>query len=64
LTPANGETLPSAYFLFRDDTAEEDRMRLLRIRDMNFVDFFRPDIPEYAILSHRWREDEAMLADV
>jgi hypothetical protein len=31
---------------------------------MNFVDFFRPDIPEYAILSHRWREDEAMLADV
>jgi hypothetical protein len=39
-------------------------MRLLRVRDLRFENFIGQGIPDYAILSHRWHVDEAMLLDV
>jgi hypothetical protein len=40
-------------------------MRLLHVEKLTFQVFYPPNIPKYAIASHRWRAElEAMLADV
>jgi hypothetical protein len=42
-----------------------DEMRLLHVETLTFQVFYPPNVPKYAIASHRWRADaEAMLADV
>ena len=38
-------------------------MRLLHTKDLRLEEFFDAQIPEYAILSHRWEEDEASYQD-
>ena len=38
-------------------------MRLLNTSTLDFHDFFDSNIPEYAILSHRWGAEEASLQD-
>lgn len=38
-------------------------MRLLNSKTLEFREFFDSDIPEYAILSHRWGPDEASFQD-
>jgi hypothetical protein len=40
------------------------KMRLLHIDTLEFTDFFEPDIPDYAILSHRWGKEEVTLQEV
>ncbi|MDI1489096.1 MAG: hypothetical protein OHK93_008374 [Ramalina farinacea] len=35
-------------------------MRLLNTKSLEFGEFFDSDIPEYAILSHRWGDDEVL----
>lgn len=39
-------------------------MRLLRAETLRFEDFIGEDIPEYAILSHRWEQDELSYQDM
>jgi hypothetical protein len=39
-------------------------MRLLNVRSLEFKDFYSSDVPPYAILSHRWGEDEALYKDI
>lgn len=39
-------------------------MRLLRVNDLTFEEHFEPYIPQYAILSHRWEEEEILYADI
>jgi hypothetical protein len=38
-------------------------MRLLHSRELRLEEFFDGEIPEYAILSHRWGEDEVSFQD-
>ena len=38
-------------------------MRLLDTKTLKFKEFFDSDIPHYAILSHRWGQDEATFQD-
>ena len=38
-------------------------MRLLNTNTLDFREFFDTKIPDYAILSHRWEEDEVSYAD-
>lgn len=38
-------------------------MRLLEASSVQLVDFTPDKVPPYAILSHRWQEDEALFAD-
>ena len=38
-------------------------MRLLNTKHLYFEEFFDSKIPKYAILSHRWEEDEVSLQD-
>jgi hypothetical protein len=38
-------------------------MRLLNTETLTFKVFFDEEIPPYAILSHRWREDEVSYQD-
>lgn len=33
-------------------------MRLINTKSMELVEFFDKDVPEYAILSHTWEEEE------
>src|SRR5579859_4487054 len=39
-------------------------MRLLNVKTYRLSQFFEPQIPAYAILSHRWEQDEVTFADV
>jgi hypothetical protein len=39
-------------------------MRLLHTETFAFAEFYEPDVPEYAILSHRWEADEVTFQDV
>lgn len=39
-------------------------MRLLRVDSLTFEEHFEPDVPQYAILSHRWEEEEILYADI
>ncbi|KAI0540554.1 heterokaryon incompatibility protein-domain-containing protein [Xylaria digitata] len=39
-------------------------MRLLRAADLHFEEFEGDDIPRYAILSHRWEQDEVSYRDM
>ncbi|KAK5045647.1 hypothetical protein LTR84_009016 [Exophiala bonariae] len=39
-------------------------MRLLNIQSLKLEEFFEPDVPAYAILSHRWGEGEITLSDM
>jgi hypothetical protein len=38
-------------------------MRLLNTETLEFGEFFDEEIPPYAILSHRWRDDEVSYQD-
>ncbi|KAK4569325.1 hypothetical protein LTR86_003087 [Recurvomyces mirabilis] len=38
-------------------------MRLLNVSTLQFREFFDKDVPAYAILSHRWSEDEVTYKD-
>jgi hypothetical protein len=40
------------------------KMRLLHTDTLEFAEFFEPDIPDYAILSHRWGKEEVTLQEV
>jgi hypothetical protein len=39
-------------------------MRLLNTDTPEFAEFYEPDVPSYAILSHRWEKDEVTLLEV
>lgn len=39
-------------------------MRLLNTKSLSFTEFYEPEVPPYAILSHRWQEDEITYRDV
>lgn len=39
-------------------------MRLLNARTHVLEEFFEPNVPPYAILSHRWEEEEILYADI
>jgi hypothetical protein len=39
-------------------------MRLLNTTSLTFAEFYEPDIPPYAILSHRWEADEVTYQNV
>lgn len=39
-------------------------MRLLRVSSVTFEEYFEPNIPPYAILSHRWEDDEILYGDI
>ena len=39
-------------------------MRLLHTRTLRFKEFYDDDIPKYAILSHRWGDDEVTFRDM
>ena len=39
-------------------------MRLLNTTSLKFAEFCEPDIPPYAILSHRWEAEEVTYQDV
>lgn len=39
-------------------------MRLLNTKSLNLEEFFEPDVPAYAILSHRWEEGEITFSDI
>ena len=38
-------------------------MKLINIDTLGFEEFFDDNIPRYAILSHRWSNDEITLKD-
>ena len=39
-------------------------MRLINTKALELHEFFDPDIPSYAILSHRWEDDEVSYQDM
>ncbi|KAJ4345800.1 uncharacterized protein N0V89_011935 [Didymosphaeria variabile] len=39
-------------------------MRLINVRDGSFKEFIGSQIPEYAILSHTWEDEEVTYKDV
>lgn len=39
-------------------------MRLLNVRTYGLEEFFEPDVPPYAILSHRWEQGEITFTDI
>ena len=39
-------------------------MRLLSTKDLTFKEFIGKNIPEYAIMSHRWSEEEVSYQDL
>jgi hypothetical protein len=39
-------------------------MRLLKTSTLELVEFFESDVPDYAILSHRWQQDEVNFKDM
>lgn len=39
-------------------------MRLLNVDCYQLVEYFEPHIPRYAILSHRWKDEEVFYADI
>jgi hypothetical protein len=45
------------------DTYNNNNMRLINCKTLELEQFFNPDIPDYAILSHTWGSDEVTFAD-
>ncbi|KAI0513093.1 HET-domain-containing protein [Xylaria bambusicola] len=39
-------------------------MRLLKVSSLTFREFFEPDVPKYAILSHTWEKEEVLFEDI
>jgi len=39
-------------------------MRLLNLQTLELTGLFNADVPQYAILSHRWGDDEVTLQDM
>lgn len=39
-------------------------MRLLNTKSLRFEEFFANQVPQYAILSHRWGDDEVTFQDL
>ena len=39
-------------------------MRLLNVETFTLSEFFGTSVPEYAILSHRWEDDEVTFEDL
>ncbi|KAJ3580135.1 hypothetical protein NPX13_g429 [Xylaria arbuscula] len=39
-------------------------MRLLKVSSITFREFFEPNVPKYAILSHTWEEEEVLFNDI
>ena len=39
-------------------------MRLINVRTLQLKEFFDAEVPHYAILSHRWEEEEVTFQDL
>ena len=55
--------------LFRIKTTETTpakhcRMRLLNAETLQFLEFLEPDVPDYAILSHTWEDEEVTFQEM